>query len=180
MRLWISPELEKIEIADGDSHSMTIVEDPLRFDLDPAAVADYMRLVNDGDSDVQFDFDAVITLAEMAGWVRISAYLPGIGGSQMGLSAPDARRARKALRSMQEDGHSFAGGVGLEFERIQGKAIVSEHRSLDAAAVDLFIQRGRLPMAQRGSIPVEAETAELIEAVLEARRSAAATAQIHY
>lgn len=179
MRLWISPELEKIEIADGESHSKTIVEDPLRFDLDPAAVADYMRVVNDGDADVQFDFDAVITLAEMAGWVRLSGDLAGTGIGELAVSAGDARSARKALRGLQEEGHSFAGGIGLEFERIHGNSIVSEHRSLDEASVCLFIQRGRLPLAQRGEIPVEAETAELIAAVLEARRSAPASAHLH-
>jgi hypothetical protein len=176
MRLWISPELEKFEIADGDSHSMTIVEDPLRFGLDPAAVADYMRLINDGDADFQFDFDAVITLAEMVGWVRISGYVTEDGGD-IALSASDARWARKALRSMHECGHRFHYGLGLEFERIENGRIVTEHRSLNAAAVDLFIQTGRLPMSQRGSIAVEAETSAFIGAVLEARRSVASATQ---
>lgn len=179
MRLWFSPELEKIEIADGDSHSMTIIENPLRFDLDPAAVADYMRVANDGDADVQFDFDAVITLAEMAGWVRLSGELAGTGIGELAVSAGDARSARKALRGLQEECHSFAGSVGLELERIHGSSIVSEHRSLDEASVRLFIQRGRLPLAQRGEISVEAETAELIAAVLEPRRSAPASTRLH-
>jgi hypothetical protein len=179
MRLWISPELETIEIADGDSHSMTIVEDPQRYDLDPVAVAEYMRLVNDGDADVQFDFDAVITLAEMAGWVRISGYAAA-DGDETALSASDARSARKAVRSMKEAGHPFHHGLALEFERIQNGRIVMEHRSLSAADVDLFCETGRLPMAQRGSISVGPETSGLIRAVLEARRSVAATQQPQY
>jgi hypothetical protein len=174
MRLWISPELEKIEINDGISHSMTVVDDPLRYGLDPIAVADYMRLVNDGDADVQFDFDAVITLAEMAGWVRISGY-DFSDGREIALSTSDARPARRVLRAMREDGLSFEGGVALEFERILNGRIIMEHRSLDTAGVDLFIQSGRLPLAHRGSISLEPETSELIKAVLEARRPAAAS-----
>jgi hypothetical protein len=169
MRLWISPELEKIEIEDGGSHSTTIVDDPLRYGLDPVAVADYMREINDEDADAQFDFETVISLAEMAGWVRTSRDGARQDG-EIAISACDVRRARKAIRSLIEDGHHFPGGIKLHIERIEGSLIVSEYRDLDGEALDLFLHNGRLPMARRDVTSVEPESIPLIKAVLDARK----------
>lgn len=171
MRLWISPNLEKIEICDGDSHSLTIVEDPERYGLDPTAVSDYMKIVNDEDSDCEFDFDTIITLAEMAGWVRTS-HDSNRGNGEIGISASDARRARKAIRNLIEEGHCFEGGVVLAIERIEGMSSVCEYRTLDSEAVDLFVHSGRLPMAQRSAVGIDSGSHDLIRSVTEARRGA--------
>ena len=171
MRFWISPTLERIEILDGEGHSMTVVEDPARYGLDAAAVAAYMQKINDVDADFEFDYLTVITLAEMAGWVRTS-HDGDTGGGEIAVSASDVRRARKAVLDLQADGYEFPGGIKLEIESISGNAIVSQYRVLDADAVDLFVHSGRLPMARRYTTPINMESHELVRNVLDARRDA--------
>ena len=169
MRFWISPTLEKIEIFDGKGHSMTVVDDPERYGLDAAAVAAYMQKINDVDADFEFDYLTVITLAEMAGWVRTSRDGDS-GRGEIAVSASDVRRARKAVRDLQADGYEFPGGIKLEIESISGNAIVSQYRVLDTDAVDLFTQSGRLPMARCYTTPIDMESYELVRAILDARR----------
>ncbi|NTF23491.1 hypothetical protein G6L37_34540 [Agrobacterium rubi] len=176
MRFWISPDLHRIEIYDGDNHSMAVVGDPAAYGLDPASVSDYMRALEDEESDFEFDYNAVIVLAEMAGWVRTSRDVD-FGGGEVAVSASDVRRARKAIRSLLEDGHLFPGGIKLEIDRIEGNSVLSEYRVLDSEAVDLFAEAGRLPMAKRYTTRIEPESLEFVRAALDARRSATSSFQ---
>jgi hypothetical protein len=104
----------------------------------------------------------------MAGWVR--AY--GTIGDLMAMGAADKRLARRAIRRLLEEGYYFPCGIDLETSRIERDVIISEYRYLDPEALDLFVDKGHLPVPSRDDIPVERDAVALFEAVLESRKLA--------
>lgn len=165
MRLWISPDQLRIELEDGVSHSATVVADPSSYGIDPDAMERYMRSLDDDDTDAPFDFDTVIALAEMGGWVRVSKDASRGG---LAVSASAARQARKAIRHLEADGFHL-GAVQLQLEIVDGPVIRSEFRTLDEDQVAMFVRHGRLPAVGQNTLHIEA--VDLVTAVLEARAS---------
>lgn len=166
MRLWISPDHERIDLDDlddGISHSIMVVDNPALYGIDPVSMQDYMRSINNEETDEIFDYDAVITLAEMDGWVRVSR---DAANGRLAISASKALTARRAVRKLEEDGF-YIGSVDLHFEWIVGGVIRSEFRILDEDDLALFVRHGRLPRADQTDMPFEAIS--LATSVLEAR-----------
>jgi len=148
MRLWIGPDGERIDLDGMDiSHSMAVVRDAVLYGLDPDPLDRHWAEVEAGDADL--DFDTVIVLAEMTGWVRVSR---DAAKGALAVSASSEKHARRGLASVVGDG--LPGPVQLEIEALGGGVIERCFRNLDAEEALAFLDKGRLSPARSYATPV--------------------------
>jgi hypothetical protein len=168
VRCWISPDLKVLAVDDENSHAITVADDPEGFGLDCAATNEHLALVEAGDACL--DYESIIVLAEMAGWVRVSqAERSGwvrTSGTVVSIGAADIETARRAIRHLERSGCVIE-GVELEIARVDGGSIRSAYRYLEIEQVRQFVKHGRLSEASFGELAVEA--IDLVEATLSAR-----------
>lgn len=156
MRLWVGPEGERIELDERDMpHSVAVARDPARYGLAPDPIERHLADFEAGENNL--DYETLIAMAEMKGWVRVSR---DAFGSLLAVSASDERTARRALAAL------FDGPVPallLEIERIEDGKLKRSFRDLDEDAALAFVVRGRLP-PKREHV-TEVDTPELLEAL---------------
>lgn len=161
MRLWISPDNDIVDLDDEDEpHSLFVANHPEWFGLREAPVRAHLEALRDPEADLEFDYDTVIVMAEMGGWVRMSR---DASQGSAAVSASDPKHARRALRHLSELAPGFM-AVDLEIERIEGKSVVRCLRRLSPDETILFMDRGILPPAR--SYSTEISETSLLDALL--------------
>lgn len=152
MRLWIGPDNEIIDLDEDDlPHSLSVTGDPALFGLDPGPVARHMAEIETPGRDLDFDYDTIIVLAEMNGWVRVSR---DASKGQAAVSASSTRQARRAIAHLME----LAPGspaIDLEIERIDGVHVDRLFCSLSADETARFVRLGSLPACRKYRTNVE-------------------------
>lgn len=132
-RLWIGPKTDVLNLDDlGVSHSRAVMDDPLRFGIDPAL----MRQIETywDENELEFDFDLVIALAERGGWVRTSSD----STSNIAVSASTSKGARMALHYLLENGW-WGNSVTIEIETIRGRTLLRKGFTLSDAELNSFV-----------------------------------------
>lgn len=157
MRLWIGPDGERIDLDETDmSHSLAVARDPARYGLAPDPIERHLADFEAGENDL--DYETLIAMAEMKGWVRVSR--DADFGSLLAVSASDERTARRALAALFD---GLVPALLLEIERIEDGKLKRSFRDLDEDAALAFVVKGRLP-PKREHV-TEVDTPELLEAL---------------
>lgn len=136
-RLWLSLRGEAIELDSGHPHSVYVMEHPETFGLTPEQLA---PLQQQWDEEGELDFDRVILLAELNGWVRVSSDAGWLTGQHTipALSAASANNVRYGLRWLAQ--HDILADKALV--EIDGPG--SQSKMLSGEALNRFIRLGRL------------------------------------
>lgn len=141
MRLWIGPDDEIIDLDDEDEpHSLFVAKRPERFGLREAPVSAHLAALQAPGCDCEFDYDTVIVMAEMNGWVRMSR---DASKGAAAVSASDPRHARRAIKLLAGLAPGFM-SVDLEIERIDRDCVVRSLRRLPPDEVVRFMDKGIL------------------------------------
>lgn len=161
MRLWISPDNDIVDLdVEDEPHSLFVANHPERFGLREAPVRAHLAALRDPEADLEFDYDTVIVMAEMGGWVRMSR---DASHGAAAVSACDPKHARRALRLLSDLAPGFT-SVDLEIECIEGESVVRSLRRLSSDETILFTDRGILPPAL--SYSTEISETSLLDALL--------------
>lgn len=151
MRLWVGPDGQLINLDDGEemAHSWAVCIGAADYGLDPEPVADHRRKFDAGEVDL--DYDLLITMAEMAGWSRISRDAKGTSLAISGSSIENCRAALKAVRPFGLNANSFY----LEIEVIDGNVLRRSHCDLStASALSRFEKFGVHPPMKTYTWPI--------------------------
>ena len=147
MRLWIGPDNEMVDLDLVDlPHSFYVAENPDRFGLAPGIVKAHMEKAFSSDGDFDFDYDTVIVMAEMNGWVRVSRDATSSG--QAAVSASCEKDAQRAIIFLSGIAPGFT-GADVEIERLVGSRVERTFASLSPDDTIRFMKHGVLKNAHR-------------------------------